>query len=262
MNILVCVKHVPKEEDMKLDRETKTLIRSDGTGEINPLDRYALELALRLREAVGGTVTAISMGPPSSMASLRYALSVGADDALLLSDRALGGADAYATALTLAAAIRKLEAEKGVFQLVLCGKNSSDGDTFLVTPALAEHLGRPHTTGVVDYKLEENCLQVRREIDSGFEELQLDFPAVLSVSKASFDFRFPNVRLRLAANRREIPVFGAAELDLDPASVGARGSLTSVGSSCVPEHGKNCVRFGGAPEDAVKDLCSALGGMI
>ena len=119
MNILVCVKHVPKEEDLKLDRETKTLIRSNGTGEINSLDRYALELALRLKEQAGGTVTAVSMGPPNSMLSLRYALSVGADDAVLLSDRALGGADAYATANTLAAAVRKLEEEKGRFDLVL-----------------------------------------------------------------------------------------------------------------------------------------------
>ncbi len=262
MNILVCVKHVPKEEDMKLDRETKTLIRSNGTGEINPLDRYALELALRLKEQVGGSVTAISMGPPSSMASLRYALSVGADDAALLSDRALGGADAYATARTLAAAIQKLEAEKGAFDLVLCGKNSSDGDTFLVTPALAEDLGRPHTTGVVDFSLEENAIRVKREIESGFEELELDFPAVLSVSKAMFSFRFPNVRLRLAANRREIPVFSAADLGVDADMVGTRGSLTTVGSSYVPEHNKNCVRFGGEPEEAAKELLSVLGNLI
>ena len=262
MNILVCVKHVPKEEDLKLDRETKTLIRTNGTGEINSLDRYALELALRLKEQLGGTITAISMGPPNSMASLRYALSVGADDAVLLSDRALGGADAYATAFTLAAAVRKLEAEKGNFDLVLCGKNSSDGDTFLVTPALAEDLGRPHTTGVVDFRLEEKCLWVRRELDSGFEELELDFPAVLSVSKAVFPFRFPNVRLRLAANRREIPVFTAADLAVDPACVGTRGSLTSVGSSYVPEHDSNCVKFGGAPEEAVKELFAAVGSMI
>ena len=262
MNILVCVKHVPKEEDLKLDRETGTLIRSNGTGEINSLDRYALEMALRIKEEVGGTVTAISMGPPSSMASLRYALSVGADDAALLSDRALGGADAYATAITLAAAIRKLEAEKGEFQLVLCGKNSSDGDTFLVTPALAENLGRPHTTGVVDFKREETFLRVRREIDGGFEDVELDYPAVLSVSKANFGFRFPNVRLRLAANRREIPMLGAGDLAVDPECVGARGSLTSVGSSHVPESSKTCVKFGGAPEDAVKSLYAAVGSMI
>ena len=262
MNILVCVKHVPKEEDMKLDRETNTLIRTNGTGEINPLDRYALELALRIKEQVGGTVTAISMGPPSSTGSLRHALSVGADDVALLSDRALGGADAYATAVTLAAAIRKLEAEKGPFNLVVCGKNSSDGDTFLVTPALAENLERPHTTGVVDFHPEENSIWVRREIEKGFEELSLDYPAVLSVSKANFPFRFPNVRLRLAANRREIPVYTAADLELDPETVGVPGSLTSVGSSYVPERSSNCVLFGGEPENAVKELCAAIGSMI
>ena len=115
---------------------------------------------------------------------------------------------------------------------------------------------------MVDFRLEENSLWVRRELDSGFEELELDFPAVLSVSKAAFAFRFPNVRLRLAANRREIPVFGAADLPVDPECVGSRGSLTSVGSSYVPEHNKNCIKFGGAPEDAAKELLAAVGSLI
>lgn len=258
MNILVCIKHVPKEEDMKLDRETKTLIRTNGTGEINPLDRYALEMAMLIKEQLGGKVTAISMGPDSSMASLRYALSVGADDAVLLSDRALGGADAYATAKTLAAAAEKLEAEKGAFDLVLCGKNSSDGDTFLVTPALAEQLHRPHTTGVVGFELEENGIKLKREIESGFESLSISFPAVQSVGKAEFPYRFPQVRLRLAANRKEIPVYGAAALGLEPETVGARGSLTSVGSSFVPEHSKDCIRFEGEPEEAARNLTAVL----
>ena len=250
MNILVCVKHVPKEEDLKLDRETGTLIRTNGTGEINAMDKYALELALQAKEKFGGTVTAVSMGPDSSKDSLRYALSVGADDAVLLSDRALGGADAYATAKTLAAAVRKLEAEKGRFDLILCGKNSSDGDTFLVPP---------HATGVVDYVLAENGIEVKREIENGFERLELNLPALLSVSKTVFPARFPNVRLRLAANRKEIPVFSAADLEVDPAEVGGKGSLTSVGGSFVPEHSKDCQMLQG---DSMEETANTLATLL
>lgn len=258
MNILVCVKHVPKEEDLKLDRETGTLIRTNGTGEINAMDKYALELALQAKEKFGGTVTAVSMGPDSSKGSLRYALSVGADDACLLSDRALGGADAYATAKTLAAAVRKLEAEKGRFDLILCGKNSSDGDTFLVPPSLAENLSIPHATGVVNYALTEESIEVKREIENGFERLELTLPALLSVSKTEFPARFPNVRLRLAANRKEIPVFTAADLAVDPAEVGAKGSLTTVGGSFVPEHSKDCQMLQGDSAEETAGILAAV----
>lgn len=259
MNILVCVKHVPKEEDLKLDRETGTLIRNNGTGEINSMDKYALEIALRAKEQFGGSVTAISMGPDSSKGSLRYAFSVGADEGYLLSDRALGGADAYATAKTLGAAVRKLENEKGPFDLILCGKNSSDGDTFLVPPSFAENLNIPHSTGVVDYILSEKSIEVKREIEDGFEHVELPLPALLSVSKTVFPARFPNVRLRLAANRKEIPVFAAADLPVDLNDVGSKGSLTTVGGSFVPEHSKNCqMLHGSTDEESANMLVGAL----
>lgn len=259
MKILVCVKHVPCAEDMKLDRETKTLIRTNGAGEINPLDKFALELALRVKEQLGGSVTVISMGPDSSKASIRYSLSVGADKGYLLSDRALGGADAYATAITLAAAIRKLEAENGAFDLVLCGKNSSDGDTFLVPPALAENLGVPHATGVINYEISKTGIVAKRETELGYDKVELPFPALLSVGKAEFECRFPNVRLRLAANRYEIPVYSAADLGLAPETVGSKGSMTDVGSSFVPEHSNNCIIISGADEsESAAKLVSLL----
>ena len=259
MKILVCVKHVPKEEDMKLDPVTKTLIRG-GEGEISAMDKYALEIAARLKEKKGASVMVISMGLPASNATLKYALSVGGDEAFLLSDRPLGGSDAYATAMALSAAVKKLEAEKGeVFDLVLCGKQASDSDTSLVTPALAELLNRPHTTAVLDFEASDDGITVTRETDTGTETLSLAFPAVLSVGKTVFPFRYPNLKLRLAANRKPIPVFGIADLGLSPEQVGVPGSLTDVGSSFIPEHEKAGLVIDGSNADAAAgELISAL----
>lgn len=256
MKILVCVKHVPKESEMKLDPTTKTLIRG-GEGEISSMDKYALELAVRLKEKHDGSVTAVTMGIPAAAASLKYALSVGADDAYLLSDRALGGSDAYATAVALSAAVIKLESESGEkFDLVVCGKQASDSDTSLVTPALAELLGRAHTTAVVDLvDDDEASATLCREQDDGTETLKLPYPAVISVAKTVFPARYPNLRLKLAANRRQIPVFTATDLGLEAADVGQQGSLTDVGRSFEPEHNKIGVRLDG-------ENCAAAAGVL
>lgn len=251
MKILVCVKHVPKESEMKLDPATKTLIRG-GEGEISSMDKYALELAVRLKEKHGGSITVVTMGIPAAAASLKYAISVGADDAHLISDRMLGGSDAYATAVTLAGAVARLEGESNEkFDLVVCGKQASDSDTSLVTPALAELLGRPHTTAVIDYiDADERCITLRREQDEGTEVLKLPYPAVLSVGKTVFSARYPNLRLRLAANRMSIPVLTAADLGLEAADVGQQGSLTDVGRSIEPEHNKKGIWLDGENSSA------------
>ena len=184
---------------------------------------------------------------PAANATLRYALSVGGDEAYLLSDRALAGSDAYATAVALSAAVRKLEGEKGQpFDLILCGKQASDSDTSLVTPALAELLDRPHTTAVVDFEMTEGAIVATREMDKGTETLRLTTPAVLSVSKTVFPARYPNLKLKIQANRKQIPVLDGAALALNPADVGASGSLTDVGSSFIPERDKSGVKIDGA----------------
>lgn len=251
MKILVCVKHVPKESEMKLDPTTKTLVRG-GEGEISSMDKYALELAVRLKEKHGGSITAVTMGIPAAAASLKYAISVGADDVYLLSDRVLGGSDAYATAVALSAAVTKLESESGEkFDLVVCGKQASDSDTSLVTPALAELLGRPHTTAVIDsVDDDESSVTLCREQDEGSETLKLPYPAVISIGKTVFPARYPNLRLKLAANRISVPVLTATDLGLEAANVGQQGSLTDVGRSFVPEHDKIGVRLDGENSSA------------
>lgn len=259
MNILVCVKQVPKEEDLKLDPVTKTLIRSQGTGVISEYDKYAMELAVRLKTENGGKVTAITMGPPASMEVLRYCLAVGADDVYLLSDRALGGADAYATVNALVAAKAKLEADGTKYDLVLGGKQASDSDTSLVMPEFAECLGFPQVTFVSDFVFADGVLTVRRETDDGIDYIELPLPAVASVDKTVFEARRPNMRLKLKANHTEIPVFDAQALELDAQEIGVKGSKTTVGDSYFPEHSKSCVSISGESSEVIaENLLAAL----
>lgn len=259
MNILVCVKQVPDDEDLRLDPETKTLVRTQGKGKISEYDKYALEIALRLKEEVGGSVTAITMGPPTSEAALRYCLSVGVDDAYLLSDRAMGGADAYATATVLSAAAKKLEENGEMFDLILLGKQASDSDTSLVMPELAEALNCPQVTFVTDYRYEDNKLYAVRETDAGTEEYLVPLPAVLSVGKTAFPFRYPTIKLKLAANRRQIPAMTVQDLVLSPELTGVPGSKTTVGASYFPEHAKTGVRIEGVSgEEMGKKLVEIL----
>lgn len=259
VNILVCVKQVPKDEDLKLDPETKTLIRSQGTGVISEYDKYAMELAARIKEEQGGKVIAITMGPPASAEVLRYCLAVGADEAYLLSDRAMGGADAYATVNVLCAAKAHIENSGEAFDLIICGKQASDSDTSLVMPELAEALGLPQLSFVADYRLADGKLQLLRETDEGSELVEMTLPAVISVGKTVFSARYPNLRLKLKANHTEIPALNAEALGLDPAGIGAVGSKTTVGNSYFPEHNKSCVFVSGASaEESAEKLVSLL----
>ena len=259
MNILVCVKNVPKEEDLRLDPVTKTLIRSDGPGCISEYDKYAVEMALRLRDATGGTITAVTMGPPAAANALRHSLGMGVNEACLLSDRAMGGADAYATATVLAAAVKHLEKNGDRFDLILCGRQASDSDTALVMPQLAEALDYPQVTFVCDFKLQDEVLHVFRESDDGIEELAVTLPAVMSVGKTRFPARYPNIRLKLLANRKEIPTYNAEAIGLPPVEIGAKGSLTEVGASYFPVHEKKSVSVSGdTAEEKAQQLISLL----
>ena len=263
MNILVCVKQVPKEEDMKLDPVTRTLIRSQGTGVLSEYDAYALEMAVRLTEEDGGSVTVVSMGPPQAESVLRYCLSLGADHAVLLSDRTLAGADAYATATTLSAAVRHLENDGNRFALILCGQQASDSDTSLVMPELAEALGLPQVSFVKNYQFHEGSLCVTKLTDDGETLLELSLPAVMSVGKTDFEPRFPNIKRKLAANRAKIEVYDAAGLGLDVSEVGANGSRTIVGDSYFPERAKNCTEImGQTTEEKVNAFLPILRSII
>ncbi len=227
LHSLVCLKVVPKSEEVTVDRETRTLDRGQARSEINPPDMNALEMALALKDRHGGRVSLLSMGPPFVVPMLRAALAMGADSAFLLSDRAFGGADTLATSLTLAAAIRKI----GDVDLVFCGEESSDGATAQVPPGIAAWLDLPQATYAhsVDFDPVRRHVRVVREVHDGEETLDVPLPAVLSVKVSTNEPRFMDTA-RFACLRANDPVttWTAADLDVDPGHLGGAGSPTSV----------------------------------
>lgn len=225
MKIVVCLKQVPETQEIKIDPVTLNLQREGVKSIINPFDLYALEEGLRVRERLGGEVILLSMGPPQAAAALREALTYGADQAILLSDQAFAGADTWATAYTLAAAIRRL----GEVALVFCGKQAIDGDTAQVGPELAALLGWPQVAWA--RKLEfvaPDRLQVERLLDHGYDRVEVQLPAVITVVKEINEPRVPSFKAKLRARNATIPVWTAGDLGLAPEQVGWQGSYTRV----------------------------------
>jgi electron transfer flavoprotein beta subunit len=227
LHVLVCLKVVPKSEEVAVDRETRTLDRGHARSEINPPDMNALEAALALKDRYGGRVSLLSMGPPFVVPMLRVGIAMGADAAYLLSDRAFGGADTLATSLTLASAIRKI----GNVDLVLCGEESSDGATAQVPPGIAAWLGLPQITYAMDIELERERghVLVTREIRGGEEVLDAPLPAVVSVKVSCNQPRFMGAEsmARLDSNDA-VTTWTAGDLDVNLSHVGLAGSPTSV----------------------------------
>ena len=257
MKILVCVKQVPDTTEVRINRETNTLQRQDVPSILNPFDRHALEEALRVKERCGGTVSVLTMGPLQAQEVLKECLALGADEAVLVSDKAFAGADTLATSRTLAAAIAKLQPA----ELIFCGKQAIDGDTAQVGPELAEHLNMAQITCVS--KLEvfpaERRLIAEREVEEGHEVLELFFPAVLTVSKSLNEPRYPSIKGRLRANKTSIPILTLADLGLQAEETGLQGSPTRVVRIFAPETRKGGeVIQGMAPRQAADLLAIRL----
>ena len=257
MKILVCVKQVPDTTEVRIDRETNTLQRQGVSSILNPFDRHALEEALRVKERCGGTVSVLTMGPLKAQEVLKECLALGADEAVLVSDKAFAGADTLATSRTLAAAIAKLQPA----ELIFCGKQAIDGDTAQVGPELAEHLNMAQITCVS--KLEvfpaERRLIAEREVEDGREVLELPFPAVLTVSKSLNEPRYPSIKGRLRANKTSIPILTLADLGLQAEETGLQGSPTRVVRIFAPETRKGGeVIQGMAPRQAADLLAIRL----
>lgn len=231
MNIIVCIKQVPDTTIVKIDPKTNTLIREGVPSIINPEDKNALEQALVLRENFGGHVTVISMGPPQAKNALREALAMGADEAVLLTDRAFGGADTLATSRTLAAAIKTI----GKFDIILAGRQAIDGDTAQVAPELAEHLGIPQVTYVQDVKVEGDHLLVNRALEDGYEIIKVKMPVVLTAIKELNVPRYMDVRKIFASSDDDIKIITSADLDIDKSELGLSGSPTKVVKSMTKE---------------------------
>ena len=244
MNMLVCVKQVPDTTEIKIDPVTHTRIRAGVPSIVNTFDSYALEVAVRLKEKEGGKVTVISMGPEQAKTALKECLSVGADEAILLSDRAFGGSDTLATSYVLATAIKALEKKKGeAFDIIFCGKQAIDGDTAQVGPEIAEHLGYPQITYAADVTMEDGVLKAKRESDMGYDIMTTTLPAVITVVKTAFEPRYPTIRSKMAANKVEIPTMTAADIEIDPNKCGLKGSPTKVKKTFTPVKSKNGIKI-------------------
>jgi electron transfer flavoprotein beta subunit len=225
LNIVVCIKQVPDTQEVRLDPVTHTLKREGVQAMINPFDLYALEEALRIKDARGGAVTLLSMGPPQAEEALREALGYGADRAVLLSDQAFAGADTWATSLTLARAIEKL----GGADLIFTGKQAIDGDTAQVGPEMAAHLNIPYVAWARKITFTgDDLLEVERLLDHGYDAVEVSLPALITVVKEINEPRVPSFKAKLKAKKEPIPVWGLADLDLDPEEVGLSGSFTQV----------------------------------
>ena len=230
MKIVVCLKQVPDTTAVKIDPKTGTLIRDGVPSIINPEDKHALEAALQLKDNYGAHVTVISMGPPQAKNALREALCMGADEAILLTDRAFGGADTLATSKTIAAAIKNLE-----YDIIFGGRQAIDGDTAQVGPEIAEHLNIPQVTYVQGVKVEEDGLLVNRALEDGYELIKVKAPVLLTAIKELNEPRYMNVKNIFETSDDEILVWSADDIDVDKAELGLKGSPTKVKRSMTKE---------------------------
>ena len=230
MNIIVCIKQTPDVSKVKFDAATRTLQRQGVENIMNPFDRQALEVGLTLKDKEGGKVTVITMGLPQAADILKEAISMGADDAVLLTDRALAGSDSLATSKALAAAIKKI----GEYDLILCGKQAVDGDTAQVGPEIAEHLGIPQITGSLSLKFEGGKFVAERENESVATTLACAAPLLVTVSKSEKEPRFASIKGKMKARKAQIPTWGVADLGIAPEDTGLKGSPTKVKKAFTP----------------------------
>jgi electron transfer flavoprotein beta subunit len=255
MNIVVCLKQVPGNTEVKIDPQTNTLVRQGIESIINPFDTYALEEGVRIKEKHGGRVTAITMGPSQAETALREAISLGADEAVLLSDRAFAGADTWATAFTLSRAIVKI----GNYDLVICGRQTIDGDTGQVGPELAEMLGIPFIAYVGQVEeIKEGKLRVRRMIEEGHEIIEANLPAVITVSKEINVPRLPSLRGITRSKSAAVPSWGIEVLGVDKNMVGLSGSSTQVIKVFFPRRACQAEMLTGSAETQVDSLLGKL----
>ena len=255
MNIVVCLKQVPGTTDVKIDPETNTLRRQGIKNVVNPFDAYALEEGVRLKERYGGKVTAISMGPPQAEEMLREAISLGADEAILLSDRAFAGADTLATSYTLSRAMSRI----GEYDLIVCGRQTIDGDTGQVGPELAEWLDVPFVAYVSKVEeIENGLMKVERMVEDGHEMVEMPLPGIITVVKEINVPRLPSLRGMARAKKAEIPVWTAADLEVDESMVGLAGSATAVVKVFFPQRVHEGEMLEGDPESQVDALLGRL----
>ncbi len=262
MLVVTCVKQVPDTTQVKIDPVTGTLIREGVPFITNPFDTQALEESLRLKDKYGFRVATISMGPPNTEVTLKKTLALGADKAILLSDRAFGGADTLATSMVLAEAIKRL-AQKEEIAMVLCGRQTIDGDTAQVGPGIATRLKYSQLTlvdQIQNVDLPANKVRVRRKLEGRHEIVEAPLPALITVVREVNQPRYPIVPMRLMAEDAEVTLWDNKVMDLDQETIGLKGSPTQVRKIFSPERIMGQILGDGAnnPEEAAHLLIDNL----
>jgi electron transfer flavoprotein beta subunit len=262
MLIVTCVKQVPDTTQVKVDPVTGTLIREGVPFIMNPFDTHALEESLRLKDKYGFRVAVISMGPPSAEVTLRKTLALGADEAILLSDRVFGGADTLATSMVLTEAIRRL-AEKEELAIVMCGRQTIDGDTAQVGPGIATRLGCSQLTlvdRVEEVDLKAKVVRVRRKLEGRHEVVAAPLPAMIAVLREINAPRYPDVPRRLMAEEAPVALWDNKVMQLNEAVIGLKGSATQVRKIFSPERAKGEIlsKDDDKPDDVARLLISKM----
>ncbi|WP_458861846.1 electron transfer flavoprotein subunit beta/FixA family protein [Acidaminobacterium chupaoyuni] len=255
MKMIVCIKQVPSSNEVKLDPITKTILRDGRQSVINPFDTYALEEAVRIKEKLGGSICALSMGIPAVERILRDAIACGADEGVLLSDRAFAGADTLATSYALSLGVHKI----GEYRLILCGKMAIDGDTAQIGPELAQQLQIPHIVDVTEIiEIDERHIVCRKATDCGSQMVEMELPGLITVAK---DINMPRlasikgVRKSLSA---PLSVYTAQQVGGDVGRLGLQGSPTQVVKTYTPQKTRECVFWPGETKEQTQKMISLL----
>lgn len=259
MHIIVCIKQVPNTTDVKIDPVTNTLIREGVESIINPFDTYAIEEGVRLKERFGGKLTVVTMGPPQAEIALKEAISLGCDEAILVSDRKFAGSDTWATSYTLSCAIKKI----GAFDIIICGKQASDGDTAQVGPGISTHLDIPQVTYVKKIEeISDNRAKVERMTEEGYDIIETPLPCLLTVVKEINTPRLPSLKGMIRARSVKITKWTAEDLGCDPKYIGLDGSPTRVVKIFTPPPRKGGETLKGDAGEIAKELAELLKDII
>ena len=253
MNIVVCLKQVPDTTVVKIDPKTGTLIRDGVPSIINPEDKHALEAAIQLKEKNNGKVTVISMGPPQAQNALREALCMGADEAILITDRAFAGADTLATSKALAGAIKRVD-----YDIIFAGRQAIDGDTAQVGPEIAEHLDIPQVTYVQGVEVCEDGLLINRALEDGHELIKVSGPVLLTAIKELNHPRYMNVQYIFDTANKEITIWSADDIEVNKEELGLKGSPTKVKRSMTKEAKGAGEIIDGPAKESVSTLLNKL----
>jgi electron transfer flavoprotein beta subunit len=256
MNTIVCIKQVPGTSKVEVDEKTGVLKRDGIDTKMNPYDLYALETAFKIKEEKGGNISVISMGPPQAMEVIREAFSMGADSGVLISDRKFAGADVLATSYTISQGIRKT----GDFDLIICGKQTTDGDTAQVGPEMAEYLGIPHVANVRSIlKIEDDYITVEMDMPNTVEVVDVKYPCLLTVEKDIFEPRLPSYKKKIESKDREIKVISLKDFeDKDENKYGLNGSPTQVERIFPPKSNSSHEKWNGDSDEISKNIFNKL----